>query len=215
MADVVQDPDDINKLMSDYEKQVRSYVKGQKNKYDAEGNVIGQENEGLNEQEVAEKLAGRKTQIESDPLRAQRMLLKDFESKAPQMQSQAIEGAASGERRRLAGELSGIKSGASSRGLLYSGMRQGQEAKSRAMSDVNQAESRANINNAFNQQRQQLKADPIKTGLNVAQMQSGIADQAMTQAINNMQCRQQALGGLGSAIGQGVGTYFGRKDRNS
>lgn len=201
------DPDDIDQNLKDYEKQVRAYVKYNHTVSD-DGSTITNP-VGLSEEEVAEKLQGRRQQMESDPLRAQRLLSKDFERRAPEMQRQAIEGVAGQERRRLAGELTGIKQGASSRGLLYSGMRQGAEAKARAGSDVNLAEQRQGINQAFNQQRQALKEAPIKSGLNMAQMQSGVADQVMSQALSNMQQRQQSMAGLGSALGAIGGAYFG------
>jgi hypothetical protein len=204
------DPDDIDQNLKDYEKQVRAY-RSYAPSFSSDLGTTGGEEIALTEAEVAEKLKGRRQQMESDPLRAQRLLLKDFEGRAPEMQRQAIEGVAGQERRRLAGELTGIKSGASSRGLLYSGMRQGAEAKARAGSDVNMAEQRQGINQAFNQQRQALKEAPIKSGLNMAQMQSGVADQVMSQALSNMQQRQQSMSGLGSALGAIGGAYFGSK----
>lgn len=142
------------------------------------------------------------------PLRAQQQMSKDFDAQSGAMKDNAFQGVAGAERRRLAGDISGIRAGASSRGLLHSGMRQGAEAGARANSDISLANSRMGINNAVNEQSQKLKEAPIAGGLNVAGIENNIANQAMSQAISNMQNRQSSMSGLGSALGSAAGTYI-------
>jgi hypothetical protein len=90
-------------------------------------------------------------------------------------------------------------------------MRQGQEAKSRAASDVNLAQAKSDVNQQITEASQGLKEQAVRSGLNVARIQNDIANQAMSRAIQNMQSRQSAVSSLGSAIGQGAGAYFGRQ----
>lgn len=165
---------------------------------------------GIQAQREAAEAADRKA---NSGRIAQEQQAKDFEAAAPGLKENAFQGVAGQERRRLAGEMSGIRSGANSRGLLFSGMRQGQEAGAQGTSEVNLAGARQGINNTVNDQIQKYKEAPINTGLHQADVQNNISNQAMSMAISNMQANNSAMSGLGSAIGQGVGTYLGRQNK--
>jgi len=93
-------------------------------------------------------------------------------------------------------------------------MRQGAEAGARAGSEVRTAQSKADINQALQNQRDTMRQAPIKTGLNIAQAENSVANQAMTQAIANMRERNAGMSAVGSAFGQGIGAYFGSRSNS-
>jgi len=160
---------------------------------------------------AAEAAASSEKEQQDKIKAAQEQTADAFAKSAPGLKESTFQGVAGQERRRLAGELSGIRGGASSRGLLYSGLRQGQEAGARANSESGLAAQRQGINQTIDEQAQRLKEAPIKTGLNLAQVESDISNQAMSRAIENMQSRQAAMAGLGSALGQAAGTALAKK----
>ena len=146
-------------------------------------------------------------------LASQQKAASDFEAAAPGLKDSTFQGVAGQERRRLAGELSGIRGNASSRGLLYSGLRQGSEAKARGESESNLAGQKQGINSAIDEQSQKLKEAPLRSGLSLAEMQNNISNQAMSNALANMQTRQAGYSQMGSAIGQGVGAAMAKKEK--
>lgn len=128
-----------------------------------------------------------------------------LEKDAPEIAGRAYGAAALGERRKLAEEMSGIKRGASRRGLLYSGMRQGAEAGAQAGSAGRLAQARVDINRNVGNLVQDAKNKVIQGGLDLQAGQQAMEDAIYSQALSNYQSKV----GAGSAIGGGLGMAAG------
>lgn len=168
--------------------------------------------------EVEAAVEAKRKALQADPKMQQQQLAHEFEQARPGMESSAMGAAAGAERRRLAGEMAGIKAGASRKGLLYSGMRQGAEAGARGASDVSLAQQKMDIKRSMSQTSDALKKAPISAGLSVAQAQNTIANQAMDTALSNLRARNESISKFGSSLGKGIGSLManrGQKPDNS
>lgn len=108
-------------------------------------------------------------------------------------------------RRQLAQDLAGARSAASSRGLLYSGLRRGAEQGLRGQAAGQMAQYRQNVN--------QSSADKL-AGYQQQQAQRGVADYGL-EAQRNLGAYQNALQdraqkrAQGAQIGAGLGSLGG------
>lgn len=142
---------------------------------------------------------------------APKTLADEFRDNQQGISDQVFENTAGLERRRLADEMTGVKRDYSRRGLLQSGLRQGEQGKAEARSGTALAQNRQDINRQISDQQRVLDEQAARKELGALQTQAAISDQIQGQAISNMMNRNSALSGLGGAIGQGVGAYFGSK----
>lgn len=134
---------------------------------------------------------------------------REFEAGIPKMADDLFGGVEKQERRRLANQMSGIRNDASSRGLLYSGIREDQEQRARAESSGSLASARADINSQLQDQSRDMKANAVKTGLNIQQAQQQIHDQIYNQALANMASKRGLISGFAGAAGTAVGSMSG------
>lgn len=132
---------------------------------------------------------------------------KSYRANLPQTQQNMYEQAYKGERNNLAQNIQATRQNANSRGLLYSGLEQGNEQGQRANSNANLAQTRSEINNSTESQARQLEANAVQTGIQQQQSVASIQDQTMSQALANMAARRQGLSGVGQGIGAGIGIY--------
>lgn len=136
---------------------------------------------------------------------------KEFEKNIPRMGEDIYGQVAKTERKNLAKQMSGVKSDASRRGILYSGIRQGSELEAQASSGSRLATARSGINRDLNNALQEMNDMAMRSGLNIQQQQQGIEDQIMGQALANMQNSLSAGSALGGAVGTIGGAYLGSK----
>lgn len=136
---------------------------------------------------------------------------KEFEANAPKMGEDIYNRVAGNERKNLAKQMSGVRNNYSSRGLLYSGLRQGDELATQEQSGSRLASARAGINKDLNDQVQNMNDMAIKSGLDIQQQSQGIQDQVFNQALMNMQNSMSSNAALGGAVGQAAGSYLGSK----
>jgi len=129
----------------------------------------------------------------------------NFRSSMPGLNQMATSQQGEEGRLGLAKKLTDIKRGASSRGLLYSGIKQGadQEAATGLASELSgQAYS---TNQALENQAKQMEDQAVDAGLNEQNMKQKANQQAYQTAL---QRRQENQAGLGSLMG-GAGSLFG------
>lgn len=135
----------------------------------------------------------------------------EFKKNLPGMKDQAFGQAASAEKRRLAQELTATNQGYSNRGLLYSGMNSGAQAKARAESGTNLASSKAEINSMYDDEANRMRQQAVSTGLGIQQSKQATQDSIYKQALENMAQRRGNLAAIGGAAGGMVGGAMGRK----
>ena len=112
-------------------------------------------------------------------------------------------------RRGLAHDLAGVRSSANSRGLLYSGLRQGAEQNMRGQAAGQMANYRAQVNNATADKidgysNQQAQRGVAKYGMDNAQNISTYQD-----ALGQRGQRQKQAGQIGGALGMAGGMLAG------
>lgn len=132
-----------------------------------------------------------------------------FRSSIPTLNQQA--GTIQGEegRQGLARKLTDIKRSASSRGLLYSGIKQGadQEVASSTASDL--ANKSYSTNKSLENQAQKMENSAIESGMKGLEAKQQAAQQSYQMALQRRQAQQQGqaglLGGVGSLAGAALG----------
>lgn len=113
--------------------------------------------------------------------------------------------AADNARRTLASDLSGVKSNANRRGLLYSGLNQSAQAGTRAKSAAALGQKQADINTSADQQNAALQNRAIQSGLAIQNLEQRRQDTIAARMAKDQQLRSQnqkdLLGGVGGLIG--------------
>lgn len=109
---------------------------------------------------------------------------REYREGLPQLQEKMYNPQADVMRRDLAGQIEGVQQGASSRGLLYSGLRQAGESSAAQGTAANMAAARQNIN-----QQTQSQADMYDRMANQAQM--GVQGAELGQYGNQQAMAQQ------------------------
>lgn len=116
-------------------------------------------------------------------------------------------------RMQMSQKLADTKLDASRRGLLGSGIEQRNKANvvSQYKSDYGTAldTAKGQISNL----ESDIMEAPIKTGLELGGLQGNAQEDYYRAALAEMQGRNSALSGLGSAIGQGTGTYLANRNK--
>lgn len=135
----------------------------------------------------------------------------EFREKMPQAKEQAMSDFAQQEKSQLAGDLAGVKAGAQSRGLLYSGKRQAAELGAKAKSAGRLAKAKQDINISFEDQAKQMENAAIDSGAALQRAQQGMQNEVFNQALSNMQERSANIGALGGVAGSLIGGAMGRK----
>lgn len=120
-------------------------------------------------------------------------------------------------RRNLADQVVGakkqVRGNENSRGMLFSGRRQNEEGQVGIQADQNFQQYQQQLVQDALQKKQQLAADPLQgiAGGSAADLQRALQSQQMQQQLQGQQ--SQFIGsGLG-LIGQGIGSYYGSKDK--
>jgi hypothetical protein len=145
-------------------------------------------------------------------IRKQQGALADqFRTNRSQIENDSYNNIADPERKRLAQQMKTTGANYNNRGLLFSGLRQGAQAKEEAQSGANLAGARQDINRGAEEQQKQLDSSAANAELSQYQTQGAIQDNIYNQALTNMMGRNAVMNGIGGAIGAGAGSYFGRR----
>lgn len=148
-----------------------------------------------------------------DALESQRARMADmsdkFRKEAPGIQAKG-EAAIGDEERKAAKEgIQDIRKGASRRGLLYSGLRQGAEAGRIGESQSRIAGRAAELNDQIESTKQAFDAQAVQAGINQKAAQAGIAGQDYTSSLEKALEKRKALSGIGKSLGSMGGMAAG------
>lgn len=114
--------------------------------------------------------------------------------------------AADTSRQNLAGQLAGVNTNSNSRGLLYGGYNEGEQAKTSAMNQAALQQQYSNINTNAQNTLSGLQNQALGTGLVINQTQQNQNDlayqAALQQQMQNNQMFGSLLGGIGSIGGR-------------
>lgn len=140
---------------------------------------------------------------------------RDFRTNIEGYKSNAFNQVAKLEKEALGKRMHDVRLDAKRRGLMFSGIRQGNEAKAQSDSSAQLAQSRFDINDLAEQEAQGLEADAIDSGVQQQKMVSQINDSIYNQAIKNMLNRRAGLSSLAGAGGTLVGTAAARSEASA
>lgn len=121
-----------------------------------------------------------------------------FTQNMPQMQNQMGNQARAGFNQQAGTQIQRNRATNSSRGLLYGGINQGQEAGIRGQAAVKSANAQGTINAGLLNSQSQLQGNAVNTGLAINQNQQQIQNDIYQQALAQMQA---SAGMFGSAMG--------------
>lgn len=146
-----------------------------------------------------------------DALQGQLDYAKEFRSSLPGMQQEAGGVAENQSKRQLAGDLVRNKQNASSRGLLYSGVKQMGDASAQAQSQAGLNAKKFSVNKELEGQANEAEQQAIKAAQDQQNLESDLRGQMYDVALSNANAKRGALGALGGAVGSAVGAGLGKK----
>lgn len=116
---------------------------------------------------------------------------------------------AQGARRELAGNLAGIKQSANSRGLLYSGLREGAEADTRGGYAAALAQRRSQLNQEMDDQATDMEQTALAGAYDdQAAGQRGLDDKFNARQERNA-ARDRLIGSIAAGVGKAAGAAAG------
>ena len=172
---------------------------------------IGQQ-EG--EQEAIAKAQGTQDALAQKRLEYQRKLSKeasDFRDKLPGYKNEAFNIQEDSAKLGLAKDLSDVRKDANSRGLLYSGIRQGAEADTLANFYADQSSERAKINQGAEDIARGMEEKALGVGLLGQQEQQALNDRAYDMALQQRAARGSGVSKLMGVGGGLLGGMAGKK----
>lgn len=124
---------------------------------------------------------------------------KDFRGALPQIQTQMQGQLQSDTAKGLRQNVGAIRSSNSSRGLLYGGVEQGQEAGARASSQRGLISGMSSINTGLQGAADQMDKAALQTGIGIQQQQQSMQNQIYQNAMAAQAGQNQIFGSLASA----------------
>lgn len=154
-----------------------------------------------------------------DPVARAAEQARQFRAESAGMAQQQGQQAEDKSRRGLAEQISGIKQGASQRGLLYSGLRSGAESNAASGAQSDLAAQRAQINQNLEDTAQGMEQGALQSGMqrygNQLQESSDTYQQAL-QRMKDQQSQQSGiLGAAGSVGGMLLGNFMDSKAKKA
>ena len=138
-------------------------------------------------------------------------LADQYRSKLPSYQKGLVDVAMRTNRQKLAAGISKQNEGLQSRGLLTSGIAQGEASKAASSAKSELANEENQINKSVNDQASEFDDYVANLGLNMGTADLEQQNDYFKNALDNIQRRTQALGQVGGAIGNVAGSYLGSK----
>lgn len=138
---------------------------------------------------------------------------KSFRTELPTYKDSQFNAAADASRRALAGEVAGVRRSANSRGLLYSGLRQGAEAAASGNAAAALAKRRVAINQESNDRADALDNQALQSGLAIQGLEQNRLDTAYDRALGRQKAKAAAQSSFASGAGGLLGSLGKRKQR--
>lgn len=164
--------------------------------------------EGPNSDPLAEK-----KQAYIDALESQRKKMVDmsdkFRREAPSIKAQGEAAIGDEERKSAKAGIQDIRKGASSRGLLYSGLRQGAEAGRIGEAQSKISNRAADLSEQIEMQKESLDAQAVQSGLDKSAIEAGMAQSDYAGSLQKSKARSSGLKKLAGMIGQTGGMAAG------
>lgn len=136
---------------------------------------------------------------------------KDFRSNLGKFKNEKYGMVADAGREELANTTKGIRTAANQRGLLFSGMREGEEANARSRMASILAAQRAEINKEAEELATSKEQSVANVGLAGYDAAIKRADDAYSVMLQNEIQRRKGLAQIGEGVGYGFGAYYGKK----
>jgi hypothetical protein len=130
---------------------------------------------------------------------------KEYRSNIEDTRSKMFSQAKEGRRRNLAQTMTGVQRGANRRGLLYSGLRAGEEAGARQRTATGMAQDKEKINQQTEAKAAQMEQQAATAGLGTQQMGIDAKSDAYNQALQSRRDKLAAQRGLFQAAGSAGG----------
>lgn len=137
----------------------------------------------------------------------------DFRTNQAGMQEEQDRSSRMDARSELARDLAQNRKGASSRGLLYSGLKQAADVGAESGMAASVAQNRAATAAQLENQARGLEDQAANTGISLQMNKQGIADNSYAMALQNRQAQLQAQGALGGAVGTVAGSALANRKR--
>lgn len=134
-----------------------------------------------------------------------------YMNNAPNLAAQQNVQAEQNTRADLANKMSSIKSGSNKRGLLYSGLKQAQEAGAQGQAANNISNQAAQTNQQIMGQQQALQNQGTQAGFALQQANQQVLDTQYQNEMSQRQARQGAVAGVLGAAGGLLGGVLGGK----
>jgi len=167
---------------------------------------------GGGEQQQADPYQEKK-QAYMDALESQRKKMTDisdkFRKEAPTIQEKGIGAIGDEERRSAKAGIQDIRKGASSRGLLYSGLRQGAEAGRIGESQSRIAGRAADLSDQIEQQKDNLDNQAVQAGLSKQAAELGMASEDYASNLEKAKQRTSGIKKIAGMIGNVGGSAMG------
>lgn len=132
-----------------------------------------------------------------------------FRDKLPQYKDEAFRVQEDSAKQGLAGDLAGVRKAANSRGLLYSGLRDGAEAGTLGDFYANQSAEKAKINQSAEDVARGMEEKAIGMGMENQQQQQAAQDRIYDMALQARAGKQAGQGGIMGAVGKLGGGLLG------
>lgn len=133
----------------------------------------------------------------------------NFQQNLPAYEQQQYNTAGDQSRQALSQQLANDTTSANSRGLLYGGYNQGQQAQDTAQSAANLNNTYANINTNAQNQLSQLQSAALGTGVAMNQSAQSEQQAAYQAALQQQLSNNQLFGSLTKGLGAGAGLLLG------
>lgn len=137
---------------------------------------------------------------------------KKFRADLPEMQAEQSGLLRKEAERTLEGGVRDIRKGYSTRGLLYSGLRQGAESGLKGQVAAEMARQQAGINAELEDLARAREYQAARIGLEGYEEARNRFEELYNKQMQNALSRRRRIANLGGAVGYGVGAYLGGRD---
>lgn len=145
----------------------------------------------------------------TDLVNKQQQQAQDFRQQAPEMQAQQTRQAQDTSRRSVSQDIAGVNKDTSRRGLLYSGINQGQQQQARQQETQALTQNVANIQSNIEGKAQDLEGKALSSMQTYTAQQQAANNADLQKRVAVQQANNSATSGLFGGLGSVLGGIFG------